>query len=36
MTNWELYCNDLNKRFKQKTNEELVETFNGQVGLCTR
>lgn len=34
MNDWVAYCNDLNKRFKQKTDEELVETFNGQVGCA--
>ena len=34
MNDWTAYCNDLNKRFKQKTDEELVETFNGQVGCA--
>ena len=34
MTNWKLYCNDLSKRFEQITDEELVETFNEQVGCA--
>jgi len=34
MNDWVAYCNGLNKRFKENTDEELVETFNEQVGCA--